>query len=104
MKSEIILKDFKCHPQYERVYNDRKGVVRWCKNYLEKTSSHIYLSLYNYKESGFRSSSIEFTKDTTFCDNNLLVYVNGDTTLVYHVLNDEVFEALKAAYNQIKDK
>ena len=104
MKSEIILKDFKCHPQYERVYNGRKGVVLWCKNYLEKTSLHIYLRLYNYKESGFRSSSIEFTKDTTFCDNNLLVYVNGATILKYHILNDEVFEALKSAYNQIKDK
>ena len=104
MKSEIILIDFKCHPQHERVYNDRKGVVRWCKNYLEKSSSNIYLSLYNYKESVSRSSSIEFTKDTTFCDNNLLVYVNGDTTLVYHILNDEVFEALKSAYNQFKCK
>ena len=104
MKSEIILKDFKCHPQYERDYNNRKGVVRWCKNYLEKTSLHTYLSLYNYKESGFRSSSIEFTKDTTFCDNNLLVYVNGATILTYHILDDEVFEALKSAYNQIKDE
>ena len=104
MKSEIILKDFKCHPQYERDYNNRKGVVRWCKNYLEKTSLHTYLSLYNYKESGFRSSSIEFTKDTTFCDDNLLVYVNGATILKYHILDDEVFEALKSAYNQIKDE
>ena len=104
MKSEIILKDFKCHPQYERDYNNRKGVVRWCKNYLEKTSLHTYLSLYNYKESGFRSSSIEFTKDTTFCDDNLLVYVNGATILTYHILDDEVFEALKSAYNQIKDE
>ena len=104
MRSEIILKDFKCHPQYERDYNNRKSKVLWCKNYLEKTSLHIYLSLYNYEESGWHSSIIDFTKDTTFCDDNLLVCVNGDTTLTYQILDDEVFEALKSAYNQIKDE
>lgn len=103
MKSEIILKDFKCNKRYEDVYSNLKGKVRWCKDYLEKSSTNIYLSLYSWENSVSRSSSLEFTEDTTFCDDNLLVYVNGDTTLVYQVVEDVVYELLKSSYEQIKN-